>query len=147
MPSSSTPVVCVDASLVVKLVIDAEDRQLRSLWRQWRDEGRQATAPALLFFEVSNALHRLARHRYFGRAAASAALQAALGLPLQLFVDPTLHHQAIRIAQHFGLPACYDAHYLALAERLGAELWTCDHKLARVVAQELPWVQVAGSSH
>ena len=40
MPSSPAPVVCVDASLIVRLVTDAENRQLRSLWHQWQDEGR-----------------------------------------------------------------------------------------------------------
>lgn len=146
MPSSPAPVVCVDASLIVRLVTDAENRQLRSLWHQWQDEGREAAAPTLVFFEVTNALYRLARHRLFSHAAASAALEAALALPLQLYVDPTLHHQAMRLAKQFDLPACYDAHYLALAERLGAELWTCDDKLARAVASQAPWVHVAGGS-
>jgi predicted nucleic acid-binding protein len=147
MPSSSTPVVCVDASFIVQLVTDVGDRQLRAVWRRWQEEGREAVAPALVFFEVTNALYRLGRHGFFGPAAVTAALQAALALPLQLHVDPTLHHQAIKLARQLGLPACYDAHYLALAERLGAELWTCDHKLARAVAQQLPWVHAAGTRH
>ena len=146
MPISPAPVVCVDASLIVRLVTDAENRQLRPLWRQWQDEGREAAAPTLVLFEVANALYRLARQRFFSHAAASTALQAALALPLQLYVDPTLHRQAMRLAEQFDLPACSDAHYLALAERLGAELWTCDDRLARAVAPQMPWVHVAGGN-
>jgi predicted nucleic acid-binding protein len=33
-------------------------------------------------------------------------------------------------------------HYLALAERLGAALWTCDRRLASAVQARCPWVQL-----
>lgn len=39
----------------------------------------------------------------------------------------------MQLARQFNLPAAYDAHYLALAERLEAELWTLDRKLFNAV--------------
>jgi len=38
--------------------------------------------------------------------------------------------------------AVYDAHYLALAERLGAEMWTADRRLCQAVGAALPWVRL-----
>jgi predicted nucleic acid-binding protein len=39
--------------------------------------------------------------------------------------------EAMQTARRLGHPSAYDAAYLALAERLGAELWTLDGPLAR----------------
>jgi len=55
---------------------------------------------------------------------AEALLDVALRLDLVLHDDPELHKHALKLAQRFSLPATYDAHYLALADQLGAELWT-----------------------
>ena len=70
------------------------------------------------------------------------ALKAAQALPLRLYGEPELHTRALDLAECFSLPAAYDAHYLALADWLGAEFWTADLRLARVVQDELPWVRV-----
>ena len=37
------------------------------------------------------------------------------------------------MASRFGQGAVYDAHYLALAESLGCELWTADQRFHRAV--------------
>ena len=34
----------------------------------------------------------------------------------------------------------HGAHYLALAEALGADLWTADLRLVKTVGEILPWV-------
>ena len=67
----------------------------------------------------------------------------ALSLPIELRTDADLHVRATDLAARFGLPAAYDAHYLALAERLGAPLWTTDRRLVNSVQAALPWVQLA----
>jgi predicted nucleic acid-binding protein len=68
------------------------------------------------------------------------ALEAALALDIALYGDADLHRRALELAQRFSLPATHDAHYLALAERLGAEFWTADRRLTRAVQVTLPWV-------
>jgi predicted nucleic acid-binding protein len=55
-----------------------------------------------------------------------------------------LHHQALVLADALGLSATYDAHYLALAEHLGCELWTDDERLIRQVTNSLPFVRWIG---
>jgi len=132
---------CVDANLVIRLVADPDDDLVRSTWERWDAEHRRIAAPTLLFYEVANALYRYQRARMMSSSAVRLALKAAQALPLRLYGEPELHTRALGLAQRFSLPAAYDAHYLALADWLGAEFWTADRRLARAVQDKLPWVR------
>jgi len=132
---------CVDANLVIRLVADPDDELIRSTWERWDAEHRRIAAPPLLFYEVTNALYRYQREGMMSPSAVGLALKAAQALPLRLYGEPELHTRALDLAERFSLPAAYDAHYLALAQWLGAELWTADRRLARAVQDELPWVR------
>ena len=132
---------CVDANLVIRLVADPADEAVRDLWEQWDAEHRQIAAPTLLYYEVSNALYRYQRAGMMSPEAVRLALEAAFALPVRLYGDEPLHRRALALAERFALPAAYDAHYLALADWLGGELWTADRKLVRAVGDELPWVR------
>jgi len=131
---------CVDANLVIRLVVDPSDRAIQQLWERWATERRQIAAPTLLYYEVANVLYRYQALGLMRASSAQLALKAALALPVRLHGEPDLHHLALDLAQRFSLPAAYDAHYLALAEHLGAEFWTADGKLAHTVQAALPWV-------
>jgi len=72
----------------------------------------------------------------------SLALTAAFSLPIRLYGEEALHSLAIDIAERFSLPAVYDAHYLALAQHLGAEFWSSDRKLINKVQSAFPWVHL-----
>ena len=49
------------------------------------------------------------------------------------------------VAARYGLPAAYDAHYLALAEWMDIELWTADMKLINTLKPyKLGWVKGIG---
>jgi len=133
---------CVDANIVIRLVADPGDEVVRAAWERWDAEHRRIAAPTLLFYEVSNALYRYQRAGMMGSVAVRLALRAALALPLQLYGEAALHRRALDLAEPLSLPAAYDAHYLALAQWLGAELWTADRRLARAVQDELSWVRV-----
>lgn len=39
--------VCVDASLIVRLIVDPNEQKPRSLWEQWVQEKREIVAPSL----------------------------------------------------------------------------------------------------
>ena len=132
--------VCVDASVVVKLVASHEDTVIQDLWERWSRDGCQIVAPALLFYEVPNAVYHAVKYGTVSEMAAVDALQAALSLPIQVHTQPDLHQRALLIAQRFGLPATYDAHYLALAELYGAEMWTADRRLVDRCQQD--WVKL-----
>lgn len=144
MPNSSP--VCCDANLVVRLVTRANDETIRPMWLQWRREGRSIVAPRLLRYEVVNAIHRLRLARKLDDVSAPAVLRAAVALPIQFSDDDNMHDHTLDLAYRLGLPASYDAHYLALAERLGVELWTADERLYNSVRHQLSWVRLAGAS-
>jgi len=141
--SSST--VCVDASFVVRLFMGPDDSRFWDILGGWYDQGVNIYAPGLMSYEVANAFYRYHRAGYLSQASAELAVDAALGLPIRLESDGALHRAAVRIAEAAGWPAIYDAHYLALAERLNAELWTTDARLARDVGKQGPAVRLIES--
>lgn len=137
--------VCVDASIVVRLVESgAYESPVVELWKEWHEAGQSLVAPTLLYYEVSNALHRYVAYGELLPEEAAEALEAALGLDINLYGNADLHRRALELADRFSLPAVYDAHYLALAEQLGAAFWTADRRLARSVHPTLPWVHLIG---
>ncbi|MDP9365367.1 MAG: type II toxin-antitoxin system VapC family toxin [Chloroflexota bacterium] len=135
---------CVDASLVVRFVSVREDEGVRVWWERWSQEPTELVAPMLIRYEVTNALHRLKQAGEASEGATQEALRSALVLPIRLYHDENLHGAALDFAARFSLPAAYDAHYLALADRLGAEFWTTDRRLANSVRPALPWVRLVG---
>jgi predicted nucleic acid-binding protein len=98
----------------------------------------------LIRYEVTNALHRLRQAGDASEGATQDALRSALALPIRLYNGEDLHSAALAFAARFSLPAAYDAHYLALADRLGADFWTTDRRLANSVRPALPWVRLVG---
>jgi predicted nucleic acid-binding protein len=129
-------------SLVVR-VLQPGHPEIVDLWLSWLDSGRQVCAPWLLVYEVTNALYRGARARHTGLQPLAASLEELGQMKLELVSDLTLSRRAAEMAWTLDLPAAYDAHYLALAERLDAELWTCDHRLAQRLGENLPRLRVS----
>lgn len=133
--------VCPDASFLLRMLLDKATGPLaETLWERWHQEGRRLVAPTLLYYEVASALHRYAVHGRLSSVEAETLLDLTLRLDIELVGDGELHRRAIQLASAFSLPAAYDAPYLALAERLGAEFWSADTRLIRDVQGYLPWV-------
>lgn len=59
--------------------------------------------------------------------------------------DAALSDTATDIAQRTNRPATYDAHYIALAQREGCELWTADERLYNGVHAVYPFVRWIGN--
>lgn len=141
MPSST---ICVDASLVMRLLLSGEYASpVAVLWKEWHEAESLIVAPTLIHYEVSNALRRYVVHGELLPEEAAEALEAALQLGVILHGDTVLHRRALALAEHLELTTAYDAHYLALAERLGAEFWTVDQRLVNTVSKALPWIHEA----
>lgn len=135
------PAVCVDVSFILRLLMSGRrEARVVQLWSGWREARRSIIAPTPLYYEVANALHRYTTHGELLRAEATEAMETVLELNITIYGDADLHRHALDLAHRFSLPATYDAHYLALAERLGADFWTADQRLAHVVGPGLPWV-------
>lgn len=142
---SNSSAICIDAGLVVRLFAPPSDVNIRQQWLRWQQEGRQLVAPILLRYEVTNAFHRYTKAGMLSAGTVTQSLNAALTLPIRLYHDMDIHTQALAIANRFSLPATYDAHYLALAERLGIEFWTTDQRLMNSVSGAFPWIHLVGS--
>jgi predicted nucleic acid-binding protein len=135
---------CVDASLVVRLVADPVAHQVHQLWEDWAAERRPLAAPTLLYYEVVQALHRYRNLGVLAGSSVQPALKAALALPLRTFDETDLHGPALDLAARYALPTVHAGYYLALAGWLGGELWTADRGLARATQPALPWVHLVG---
>ncbi len=138
--------ICVDASVAVKWVLNEErSDQARALYQAALGAGESIVAPTLLPLEVTNILRQRMRAKD-GLSLTEAVRQLGdfLDFRIELHNPVGLHFQALVLADALGLPATYDAHYLALAEHLGCELWTDDQRLIRHVASSLPFVRWIG---
>jgi len=125
------------------LVPGPESASAEKLFREWSALGQIKAAPNLIGYEVTNALLRYRGAGVLTGDEMHTALGYFLSLDIQLMGDAALHKRALEFALEYALPAAYDAHYLALAERLGAELWTVDRKLVNRLSDKLAWVRLA----
>ena len=124
--------VVVDASLAFKWLVPEENSdKARELARSWGSEGTQPVAPHLMPVEVANALHRRVIRDELTLEDATRLMENLLGTGISLTETPRLHGRALELAHDLHQNAVYDAHYLALAERLGCELWTADERFYR----------------
>jgi predicted nucleic acid-binding protein len=139
-------VICVDASVAVKWILEEERSDRADALYDATVNARQLIiAPPLLPLEVTNILRqRMRAQSGISLVTATEFLDAFLALPIEFRNPSGLHHQALVLADAHDLPATYDAHYLALAEHLGCELWTDDQRLIRHVATSLPFVRWIG---
>lgn len=137
-------VYCPDASLTIRFLLNKgnADAPIVLLWRDWLQANHQLIVPSLFFYEVSNALFQYVRHGRMDVQTVIEAMQEVSRFNLQIYRDDLLHHRAVQLADQLGLSATYDAHYLALSERLGAEFWTLDAKLVNKVKSQLSWVNL-----
>lgn len=136
--------ICVDASLAAKWIpAEADSDRARALYRATLRAGEPIVAPPLLPIEATNILRRRAADG-LTRAEARDLLDDFLAVPIDLHNPAGLHRRSLLLADDHGLPAADDAHYLALAEFSGCDLWTADERLLRDLAGRVPFVKALG---
>lgn len=136
----------VDASLAYKLIVpDPYQAYYEELWSGWKQGQREFLAPTLWAYELASALSKMAHFGHLTAGQAQQGIAAAFGLGVQLVPpDADLAAQALRWSRRLQRAAAYDSFYLALAERLGCELWTADKGLAH--AANVPWLRLVQPS-
>ncbi|HJT57645.1 MAG TPA: type II toxin-antitoxin system VapC family toxin [Ktedonobacteraceae bacterium] len=136
--------VVVDTSVVIKWVIDEPDSAIAvALVIKWFNEGTRIVAPALLAYEVANVLHQRVRK---GSITIEEGEQALIYLLEEIVVlefsqSAALSIRAMQLARLYSLPAAYDPHFLALAEREKCDYWTADARLLNAIGGKLPWLR------
>jgi predicted nucleic acid-binding protein len=140
-------VVVVDASIAVKWTLNEPGSSTAlALLANWTDRGIEVLAPALLAYEVTNALYRHVRKGDIpfddARRGLTEIIFKVVGFDFSENSDFNI--RAMELGQQFGLPAAYDSHYLALAERRGCELWTADLRMWNGTRGKLAWLRWMG---
>ncbi len=141
--------ICVDASVAVKWIFPEEySTEAAALLQDAAARGERIIAPHLLPVETTNTIRRRMQRDSLPLAEAQTLLNVFLRIPVTL--APTaaaggagLHRHALMLADRLGLPAVYDAYYLALADLRGCPFWTDDRKLLRAVggqALDVRWI-------
>jgi predicted nucleic acid-binding protein len=140
-PRGKKPRLVVDACVVLKWQLDDEDDLTQAL--ALRDdyliaEEVDLSAPTLLLFELANGVHKAARHARIADEVAQEALANLLACEIDLHMPDI--ERVLELALQHNI-AAYDAAYLAVAEQLGAELWTADSPFYKAVRRKIPWVR------
>lgn len=145
--------ICVDASLAAKWIFpEPYSQEARALYNATLQNGERVVAPPLLPVEVTNIIRQHMRRAKPPRlqaltlAEANSTLAHFLSFPIELSMPRGLHERALTVAATHGLPAVYDAHYVALAQLLSCPLWTADERLANALSGQLPFVRWIGQT-
>ena len=137
--------ICVDASLTLKLVLAEPDSPVaRSLWADWEERDMDVVSPSLWAYEVTSVIRNKVHRGKITSDEGERAFAIIHKLGVRLIVLPDLHERAWEMAKELNRPAAYDAHYLALAQTLDCEFWTADERLYNAVTDQLPWVRCLG---
>jgi predicted nucleic acid-binding protein len=150
MSVMSKSLVCVDASLILKLVLPEEySERALMLWKNWLRDGIQPVSPRLLVYEVTSVLRKHAHRGVLPQSSAEeafAAINRIITEQIEITDPSDMHEKAWELAGRFNRPTAYDCHYLALAEHMQCPFWTADERLFNVVRDKLEWVSWIGHS-
>lgn len=123
------PRLIVDANVFVHGFVNPGAHRIRMALTEWGMADVVFHVPGLWRYEVTNALYRNVKSGATSIERGEQALAKILALPVHYHDDPELNVEATLIARRLNAGAAYDAHYLALAERLEVPFYTSDAKL------------------
>ncbi len=140
--------IAIDANLGMWAVLSLPDGGALECLVRWRRQGRRLVAPGLWLAEVASAIRRSVHLRAISSHEGEVALDDLLALDIDIIpMDGSLCRAASRWATQLGHSRAYDGFYMALAERLNAEFWTGDRRLARGAQQAgANWVHWIGET-
>jgi predicted nucleic acid-binding protein len=115
---------------VALLANEPETARVARQFTVWAESGIELHAPSLARYEVANALARKAAHGDITRDDVAAVWAEFDALPINYdaLADGST---VVALALELERRSAFDAAYVALAQRIGAELWTIDGPLAR----------------
>ncbi len=132
----------VDASVVISAFFpDEAQSQAQALIREFLAGKIVLKAPALLPYEVSNAIWQAERRGRITTNQADEIVQAFAGLEIEII--PQVWGEMLALAREFKLSA-YDAAYLRLAEKTGELFITGDERLynaVRTTLDQVMWIE------
>lgn len=140
--SRTQPLICLDASVVVLWLDGSNYPSVKGRIESVLEGGSRLVAPPLVRFEITNALYQSLRAGAVTLPTVLLLLETLISLPIDIVDDPSMHENALSIAHRFRSGATYDAHYVALAQYLHAELWTADKRLFNAISPHLGFIKL-----
>jgi predicted nucleic acid-binding protein len=137
----SLSTVCLDAGIVLQLLLDNEDQKVLGQWKVWNAEGTTLIAPSLMAYEVVGAFGKLIASGRVKPDEAADLLGLFFKLGITFHGDAQLHVEALELAAGSGICSGDQAHYLALAKRFGGEFWTQDDGLLERLGPSFPYLR------
>jgi predicted nucleic acid-binding protein len=137
----------LDANIELALALPVEySAEAFNLVQKLAAERVRIVVPTLWSYEVASGLAVSVYHKWLTREEALDALGSSQNKNYELVPpDGELLAAALCWAERLKQAKCYDAQYLALAENLGAHLWTADkHLCNNVQALGIDWVHWVG---
>ena len=129
VPANEFPAIVLDASVGIAIVRDEPAAAgIRASVARWARFDREMVVPSLFWIEVLNPLAR--KHRFTSEDLLRAVDTLEELTLTTIDPDRTLLLLTVDHIERYELTA-YDAHYLALAHQLGADLATLDADLLR----------------
>ncbi len=131
--------ICVDASVAVKWVLDEPDSDQALGLLDWTRQKRiELIAPSLVTTEVSNVIYRRMVSGTLSNSIGKELLEALLAIDVFLVEPLPYLPYKYDLADSLGIPTIYDALYVTVAQRFNCKLWTADTRLIRTVRGRLP---------
>lgn len=143
MSSSHVEWLVIDAGVGYALsVAGIGTTHLRSNIAELMNQGVKLCAPVLWRYELTSVFTKALHFGQLSELSAGRALELSGELAVTLFPpDDELVRQAYAWTLRLRRAAAYDSFYLALAQRLGCDLWTIDQRLVRAAGAS--WVRDA----
>jgi predicted nucleic acid-binding protein len=134
---------CIDASVVVKLVFKGEPlrNKARQLVRDCVVNSIVLIAPPFFVSEVDTAVRKRVYTHAFTVAQGNIAYSNLDKVAVKILTVSGLRQRARVIAEQFNQRTVYDATYAALADLRGCEFWTADKPFYDAVKAGLPFVR------
>jgi len=138
--------IVVDSSLAVKWELPEDDSATaQALLEQWVTDNIVRVVPSWFACEIANVFFQRLKGGEITQAAAERSYYRIIRAVSPFGFDPAVGARALVIAQQTRQRASYDAHYVALAEQLGCDLWTADERFWRAVHDDFPFVKWLGN--
>jgi len=124
--------VIVDASALLSLGLDELSANVvEHQFNGWIGRGELICAPTLAIYEMFSGITRRAAADRTTLDRMPGIVEVVLRLPIDYVPPEPDQLRTVEIAVRLQRSSAYDAAYISLAERLGAELWTLDGPLYR----------------
>lgn len=134
--------IVLDASVAAKWYLPREELYLKAaaIKEDFLAGRTRLLSPSIIYYEINNVLRSAVLKSPINTKTLLGSLQDFYELDLQVYQSTELLLETFRLATRFSISS-YDAVYVALANSVGAPLYTADEKLVRAVSKKIPLVR------